>query len=113
MAELSIGTVETVDNSQTLPLSNRGQSMNALITLNNNDNVDLFVTAVDHNLPGDPVCFPNQRINVGAAAPATVEIDGNNQFSITWTAVSTADPTRVKSSPATGGPGDPVPVASS
>lgn len=87
--------------------------MNAQITLNSNDNVDLFVTAVDHDLPCDPVCFPNQRTNVGAASPATVEIDGNNQFPITWTAASTADPIRVKSFLATGGIGDPVFVVSS
>jgi len=54
--------------------------MNAQMTLNNTDNVDLFVTTVDHNLSDDAVCFPNQGNDVGAVATATVEIDGDYLF---------------------------------
>ena len=56
------------------------------IILENSDQGDLFVSVTDLNVAGAPTILTNQRINEGESFPLSVQEDGNDNGSITWSA---------------------------
>lgn len=64
------------------------------IDLENTDIGDLFVSVWDRNQAGAPKILNAQRINRDERFPITVEVDGENYYSLRWYAERTDDSTK-------------------
>jgi hypothetical protein len=80
------------------------------VTLENQDQGDLFVTVTDLNQAGDPEILKNQRINQGESRLLDIQEDGYGTGRIRWLAQRTAHPQKTAQHVATPESGDTVEI---
>lgn len=78
------------------------------VTLENQDQGDLFVTITDLNQAGDPEILKRQRINQGESRLLDIQEDGNGRGRIKWLAQRTDHPQKTAQHVATPETGDTV-----
>jgi hypothetical protein len=80
------------------------------VTLENQDQGDLFVSITDLNQAGEPEILKRQRINRGESCLLDIQEDGTGTGRIRWLAQRTDHPQKTAKHVATPGGGDTVEI---
>ena len=80
------------------------------ITLENDDQEDVFVSVTDLNLAGSPVILKKQRLDSGDSLPISVQEDGRGSGRIIWEAQRADDASQTARRTVTVEAGDTVDV---
>lgn len=81
------------------------------LDLENTDIGDLYVSVWDRNLAGEPKILDAQRLNQNGRTSISVEIDGDDFYSIRWYAERTDDSAKNKQTDVRDNGSDPVDVS--
>jgi hypothetical protein len=80
------------------------------VSIENDDQGDLFVSITDLNQAGSPLVVDKKRLNLGESMPVEVQEDGDESAKITWMAQRTDKPAQTARRTVTPGAGDTVEV---
>lgn len=80
------------------------------ITLENQDQFDLFVSVTDLNQAGSPAVVDKKRLNVGASMLVDVQEDSHDSGRIIWNAQRVDKPSKAAQRKASPSSGDTVEV---
>lgn len=81
------------------------------VTIRNEGSRDLFVTVRDVNQSGDPIIMDSKRVNAGADRTVDAELNGDGNYSLSWSAVEVQDHDQTNSGDCEALPTDPCRVS--